>query len=92
MGRRKTGRKKSGTRTPNIRISNKTLTAIACVLAVICLVAGGVYIDTFHGKGMLKEMFSRDVEKTPDEVTAEATVQSMAVDISSKASMAVFEK
>ncbi|MBQ2879194.1 MAG: hypothetical protein IJE27_00705, partial [Anaerotignum sp.] len=92
MGRRKTGRRKSGTKMPSIRISNKTLTAIACVLAVICLVAGGVYIDTFHGKGMLKEMFSGSAEKTPDEVTAEATVQSMAVDISSKASMAVFEK
>ena len=29
--------------------SNKMLTALVCILAVVCLVAGGIYIDTFHG-------------------------------------------
>ena len=31
--------------------SNKMLTALVCILAVVCLVAGGIYIDTFHGQG-----------------------------------------
>lgn len=31
--------------------SNKVLTALVCILAVVCLVAGGIYIDTFHGQG-----------------------------------------
>ena len=30
--------------------SNKMLTALVCILAVVCLVAGGIYIDTFHGQ------------------------------------------
>ncbi|MBR6652856.1 MAG: hypothetical protein IKL30_06795 [Anaerotignum sp.] len=41
---RKRSKKKS-------RISNKALTTLACVLAVVCLFAGGIYIDTFHGSG-----------------------------------------
>lgn len=31
--------------------SNKMLTALVCILALVCLVAGGIYIDTFHGQG-----------------------------------------
>ena len=90
MGKRKTGRKKSGMNIPDIKISNRTLKMIVGVLAVICLIAGGVYIDTFHGKGVLKEMFSKDVPATPSEAETDATVESMAVDISSKATTAVF--
>ena len=92
MGKKKTGRKKSGMKIPNIKISNKTLTAIVCVLALVCLCAGGIYIDTFHGNGMLKNLFSGDGQKPVQEQEADATGESMAVDISSKATMAVFEK
>ena len=107
MGKKKTGRKKAGMKKPkkkmsglkmpkmalpDIKVSNKTLTAIVCVLAVVCLCAGGVYIDTFHGKGMLKNLFSQNSQPSISEVEANATVSSMEVDISSKATMAVFGK
>ena len=92
MGKKKTGRKKSGMKIPNVKISNKTLTAIICVLAVICLCAGGVYIDTFHGNGMFKKLLSGSETKTPSEAETNATMESMAVDISSKATMAVFDQ
>ncbi|WP_458407090.1 DUF5711 family protein [Anaerotignum sp.] len=91
MGKRKTGRKKSGMKMPNIKISNKTLTAIVCVLAVVCLFAGGVYIDTFHGNGMFKKLLSGGEQMLPSEAETNATMESMAVDISSKATVAVFE-
>ena len=92
MGRRKTGRKKSGMKIPDINISNRTLKIIVGVLVLVCLLAGGVYVDTFHGKGLLKEMFSKDTLATPSEAESNATVESMAVDISSKATTAVFGK
>lgn len=92
MGKKKTGRKKSGMKIPNIKISNKTLTAIVCVLALVCLCAGGIYIDTFHGNGMFKEMLNGSEQPKVPETEKEPTVESMAVDISSKAMMAVFEK
>ena len=92
MGKKKAGRKKSGMKAPKIRISNKTLTVIICVLAAVCLVAGGIYIDTFHGGGKLKALFSEKKQPTFSEAEQNATMGSMAVDISSKAAMAVFEK
>ena len=92
MGRRKTGRKKSGMKMPNVKIniSNKTLTAVVCVLAVVCLCAGGIYIDTFYGKGMFKELLNGSAQTAPEKPAAGAA-GSMAVDISSKATAAVFE-
>ena len=90
MGKKKTGRKRSGMKMPNIKISNKALTAIVSVLAVVCLFAGGVYIDTFHGNGMVKKLLSGSEQKTPSDAETNATVESMAGDISSKATVAVF--
>ena len=90
MGKRKTGRKKSGMKIPDINISNRTLKIIVGVLVLVCLLAGGIYVDTFHGKGLLKEMLSKDTLATPSEAEDNATVESMAVDISSKATTAVF--
>ncbi|MBQ2412049.1 MAG: hypothetical protein II313_01350, partial [Anaerotignum sp.] len=90
MGKRRTGRKKSGMKIPDINISNRTLKIIVGVLVLVCLLAGGVYVDTFHGKGLLKEMFSKDTLATPSEAESNATMESMAVDISSKATTAVF--
>ena len=102
MGKKKTGRKKagmkkpkkkmSGMKIPDINISTKTLTAIVCVLAVICLVAGGVYIDTFYGGGKLKNLLSSEQKPVAVETENSAAMESMAVDISSKATMAVFGK
>lgn len=72
--------------------SQKGLKALVCVLAVICLIAGGIYIDTFYGGGKIKAVMaerSTTKEKTPEEVK-KAPVKSMAVDIGSNASIAVF--
>lgn len=90
MGKKKTGRKKSGMKMPDMKISNKTLTAIVCVLAVVCLFAGGIYIDTFHGEGMFKKLFAGSGQASPSKTESEGIVESMEVDISSKATMAVF--
>ncbi len=92
MAKRKTGGKRSGKKMPGMNISNKTLTAIICLLAVVCLCAGGIYIDTFHGKGMFQSLFSGSSHPEAAETDSDAVMESMAVDISSKAAMAVFEK
>jgi len=83
---RKRSKKKS-------RISNKTLTTLACVLAVVCLFAGGVYIDTFHGSGAFRSFLSQMGEgKEPSASETNAVKDTMEIDISSKAVMAVFDK
>lgn len=86
-------------------MSNKSLTVVVCILAVVCLAAGGIYIDTFYGKGMFRSFLSQmgqektpteeaSGEETPNEETPreETAAESMAVDISSKAAMATFGK
>lgn len=91
MAKKKTRGKRAGKHAKaKINISNKTLTAVICILAAICLVAGGIYIDTFHGSGMFKSFLS-NFGKTETSRTGEnISKESMAVDISSKATMAVF--
>lgn len=93
MGRRRPGRK--------WKISDKSLTVVVCILAVVCLAAGGIYIDTFYGKGMFRSFLSqtkqteKPKEEKPEEEKPkeeETAVESMAVDISSKAAMATFGK
>lgn len=81
MGKRKQKRK----------VSNQTLTAVICLLAVVCLLAGGIYIDTFHGKGIFKSFLTK-MEGADTQSAADGIEESMAIDISSKASMAVFGK
>lgn len=68
---------------------NKSLTIVVIVLAVTCLCAGGIYIDTFYGKGMVRSFFA-GAEKKEEPDTAEQVLEKMELDISSKASMAVF--
>lgn len=93
MGKRKTGGKESGMKIPNVKISNKALTAIVCVLAVVCLFAGGVYIDTFYGKGMFRSFLAQMQGTEQTQNTEVAGIESsMEIDISSKAAMAVFGK
>lgn len=83
MGRRRPEKKR--------KISDKSLMVVVCILAVVCLAAGGIYIDTFYGKEMFRTFLSqtKQEEKPKEEETA---VESMAVDISSKAAMATFGK
>lgn len=83
-----------GRRNPKMKlnISNKSLTILVCILAVVCLAAGGIYLDTFYGKGMFQSFLNR-IQQTETTQTEEAApAESMAVDISSKATMAVFGK
>lgn len=75
-----------------LNISNKSLTVLVCILAVACLVAGGIYIDTFYGKGMFQSFLSQMGQKETAQSEETAPAESMAVDISSKATMAVFGK
>lgn len=75
-----------------LNISNKSLTVLVCILAVVCLVAGGIYIDTFYGKGMFQSFVSQMRQKETARSEETAPTESMAVDISSKATMAVFGK
>ena len=90
MGRRQP--RKNQKRNLNLGISNKSLTILICILAVVCLFAGGIYIDTFYGKGMFQSFVSQMKQTEPTETKEETPVESMAVDISSKATMAVFGK
>ena len=91
MGRKNPGRNNTGLQKLNtIKISNKTLTGLLCVLAVIGLLAGGVYIDTFHGNGMFKTFLAEMKGGDTSQPEGTAPAEHMAVDISSKATMAVF--
>ena len=76
--------------------SNKMLTALVCILAVVCLVAGGIYIDTFHGQGRLLALIgktNRTQAQEEDAVMQEDTPkESVAVDAGSKAAVAAFGK
>lgn len=70
--------------------SNKMLKALLGVLVVVCLFAGGVYIDTFYGNGMFKSLFANGSKTEKTQPKNEAAIGSMAMDIGSKATMAVF--
>ena len=80
----------------NLNSSNKVLTVLVCILAVVCLVAGGIYIDTFHGQGRFLALIGKTNQKQTQEeettVSADTPKESMAVDVSSKASVAAFGK
>lgn len=81
----------------NLNINNKVLTILVCILAVVCLVAGGIYIDTFHGQGRFLALLGKtNPNQTQDEPTAQpqedTPKESMTVDVSSKAAVAAFGK
>ena len=80
----------------NLNSSNKVLTVLVCILAVVCLVAGGIYIDTFHGQGRFLALIGKTNQKQTQEeettVSTDTPKESMAVDVSSKASVAAFGK
>lgn len=76
--------------------SNKMLTALVCILALVCLIAGGIYIDTFHGQGRFLALIgktNRTQAQEEDAVMQEDTPkESVAVDAGSKAAVAAFGK
>lgn len=72
------------------KISNKGLTVLICILAVLCLVAGGIYLDTFYGKGMFVSFWGQ-LQQTGSTTKKDPAAQAeMPVDIGSKAATAVF--
>ena len=83
MGRKKPGKKS--------KTSKKSLTVVIAVLAVVCLMAGGIYIDTFHGSGAFRSFLAEwKGAEGPSAEDGSQVVESMEIDISSKATMAVF--
>lgn len=73
--------------------NDKALVAVVCVLAAVCLLAGGIYIDTFHGSGKLKGLMTQTQRTEEPTTKAEAQpLESMPVDAGSKATVAVFDK
>ena len=76
--------------------SNKMLTALVCILAVVCLVAGGIYIDTFHGQGRFLALIGKTNRTQAQEedaaVQEDTPKESVAVDAGSKAAVAAFGK
>ena len=76
--------------------SNKMLTALVCILALVCLVAGGIYIDTFHGQGRFLALIGKTNRTQAQEedaaVQEDTPKESVAVDAGSKAAVAAFGK
>ena len=76
--------------------SNKMLTALVCILALVCLVAGGIYIDTFHGQGRFLALIGKtnrtQAQEEDTAVQEDTPKESVAVDAGSKAAVAAFGK
>lgn len=71
------------------RGGNPKPTTLICVLAALCLIISGIYIDTFHGKGMFMSLLGGNGQSA---TKASVSREYMELDISSKSSVAVFEK
>ena len=76
--------------------SNKMLTALVCILALVCLVAGGIYIDTFHGQERFLALIGKtnrtQAQEEDTAVQEDTPKESVAVDAGSKAAVAAFGK
>lgn len=76
--------------------SNKMLTALVCILALVCLVAGGIYIDTFHGQGRFLALIGKtnrtQAQEEDTAVQEDTPKESVAVDAGSKAAVAALER
>ena len=76
--------------------SNKMLTALVCILALVCLVAGGIYIDTFHGQGRFLALIGKtnrtQAQEEDTAVQEDTPKEIVAVDAGSKAAVAAFGK
>lgn len=68
----------------------KGFTAGIAILVMLCLAAGGIYLDTFYGSGKLAGLLTQ-VSKTEQKAKKVSAEESMAVDISSKAMIATFD-
>lgn len=60
------------------------------LLVLLCLLAGGIYLDTFHGSGKLSG-FLTQLSKTEKKTKPTTSKESMAVDVSSKAMIAAYD-
>lgn len=82
-----------GRQKPRRMESNKGLTILVCILAVVCLIAGGIYIDTFYGSGKFMTFVTQTTRtETDTKLETARSAESMAVDAGSKAAIAVFGK
>lgn len=70
--------------------SDSRLMVLVFVLAVVCLLAGGLYIDTFYGGGRLKAFVTQVSKKDADGSRAARPRESMQIDSGNKTAIAVF--
>lgn len=78
---------------PNKKI-DKTTKVIIGVCVAVCVVAGGIYADTFYGSGKLKSYATQIFQQKAATQEAEVAVnqKQMAMDEGTRGSMAVFGK
>lgn len=76
--------------------NDKGLTILISVLVIVCLLAGGIYIDTFYGGGRLKAFATQITKKNTSENKAASENkttrprESMAIDGGNQTAVAVF--
>lgn len=70
------------------RENDKGVRILIFVLAVVCLFAGGVYIDTFYGGGRLKAFATQITKK--DNARASRSRESMPIDSGNQTAVAAF--
>lgn len=70
--------------------NDSRLMILVFVLAVVCLLAGGLYIDTFYGGGRLKAFMTQISKKDAEEGRAAGPRESMQIDSGNKTAIATF--
>lgn len=70
--------------------NDKGLTILISVLVIVCLLAGGIYIDTFYGGGRLKAFATQITKKDTTENKPARPRESMAIDSGNQTAVAVF--
>lgn len=64
--------------------NDSRLMIVVFVLAVVCLLAGGLYIDTFYGGGRLKTFMTQISKKDAEDKRAARPRESMQIDSGNK--------
>ena len=70
--------------------NDSRLMIVVFVLAVVCLLAGGLYIDTFYGGGRLKTFMTQISKKDSEDKRAARPRESMQIDSGNKTTIATF--
>lgn len=73
------------------RGNDRALAVLIFALALACLLAGGIYIDTFYGGGKLKAFATQIVKKDAAGERAARTRESMEIDNGSQSTVAAFQ-